>query len=253
MMNNRFMSKVLWLVVFVCSALQVAVRAEPEDSEKKREVAVKREAGKDHRPEKRAALADMSAADKEAMRKALQAVWENPEVMQARDEVKRATETFHKAIRKAVGKENPRIAVLVEKMHGGGKSRDWGKKRPGPGPEGRGGRPPMGRALGTNDHGPGAAGDGRGIGPAGFMAFPGKFSEEEKTRLEQARKIAMESEGFRQVQQDLRILLKQGEELRKKRVEMFHRTRAAMARAMIEADPEIKPLLERIEKGRKGR
>lgn len=250
-MDNRFASRMWCFFVIVCSSLQVGVRAEPAaTSDKKQESAIKREAGKDRSTDKRPALADMSTTDKEAMRKALRAVWENPEVMQARDEVKRATETFHQAIRKAVGEENPRVAVLVEKMHRGGKSRNWGKKRPGP--DGRTGRPPMGRAPGAN-HGAGPAGDGRGIGPAGFMAFSGDFSEEEKTRLEQARKKAMESEGFRQVQQDLRVLLKQGEELRKKRVEMFQRTRVAMTRALLEADPEIKPLLERIEKSRKER
>ena len=242
-MKTQIMGKMWLVVIFASAALQVVVRAEPPAADKKGEVKANREkkGEKGGRPEMSSALADMSAEDKAAMKKALQAVWENPEVMQARDEVKRATETFHQAIKTAVGKEDPRVAALVERMNGGGKSRgEWGKKRPGP--EGRGGRPPMGRPPGGGER-----------GPAGIMAFSGDFSKEEKRRLEQAREKAMESETFQKLQQDLRALLKQGEDLRNKRVEMFHQVRGAITQAMVEADPKVKPLLERIGKSRKDR
>ena len=262
MMNKRFMSKIGLAGVLVFAVFQFVALAEPSEANKKREAKANRDnrdnrqESKGRRPdmERKPVFADMSAEDREALKQALQAVWENPEVMQARDEVKRATETFRMAIRKAVGKENPRVATLVEKMHGGGKSREWDKKRPGP-PEGRGGRSQNGRPgpAGANERGPGLAGEGRGIGSAGFMAFPGDFSKEEKKRLESARQKAMESEAFQQVQKNLRGLLKQGEVLRKKRVEMFQQTRVAMTQAMIEADPEVKPLLERMEKSKRGR
>ena len=241
-MNKRFISKLL-AVVLIMSSLQVSVWAEPPAG-KKRGTQENREEGKGRRPEMKPPLGDMSPEDKAAMKKALQAVWENPEVMQARDEVMRATEAFRKAIRKAVSKEDPRVAGLVERMHGGGKSKEWDKKRPGS--DGRGGRLLMGRPPGVNDRGSIPGAEGRGIGAVGLMAFHGDFSEEEKKRLEEAREKAIKSEAFQQVQKDLRNLLKQGEDLRKKRVEMFHQTREAMIQAMIVADPKVKPLLQRM-------
>ena len=250
-MDKRFMSKIALVVAFVFTTLQVAVWAEPTAAEKKRGAQANKGQGKERKSDKpvKPPLGDMSVEDREAVKQALQAVWEAPEVMQARDEVQRATETFRRAIRKAVGQENPRVAALVEKLHGGGKSREWDKKRSGPDGRGR----PLGRSgAGSVERGPGMASDGRGIGPAGFMAIPGDFSNEERKRLETARKKAMESEAFQKVQEDLRSLLKEGEALRKRRVEMFHQTRVAMTKAMIEADPEIKSLLERMEKRKKG-
>ncbi len=256
-MNIRLFNKIALVVVFVAAALQAELWAEPEDKDKKREAQANREGGKEgkgRRPDqsaRKAPMGDMSDEDREAVRKALQAVWEDAEVMQARDEVKRATDTFRMAIRKAIGQENPRVAALVDRMHGGGRSKEWDKKRTGF--DGRDGRLQKGRTAGSMGRGPGMAGDGRGIGPAGFMAFPSDFSEEDKRRLEAARKKAMESEAFQKVQRDLRTLLKEGEDLRVKRVEMFHQTRVAMTKAMIEADPELKPLLERLEKRKKVR
>lgn len=236
------------LVAFVVATSLTVVQADPPVKENRQGDQAE---SKGRRLDKKPPLGDMSDKDKAAMKKALQAVWENPEVMQARDEVRRATDTLREAIRKAVGKEDPRVAALVEKLHGGGKTRDWGKKRPGP--DGRGGHPQMGRPGGGSDRGPGFGGDGRGIGPAGIMAFHGEFTKEETKRLEVAKRKAMESEAFRKVMESQRSLLKQGEELRNRRVEMFHQTRQAMTQAMVEADPEVKPLLERMEKRKKDR
>ena len=245
------MRKMLLAVIIVFATLQISVWAEPPAADKERKAQENREEGKGKRLDKKPPIADISAEDREAVKKALQAVWENPEVLQARDEVKRATDAFRQAIKKAVSQENPRVAALVERMHGSGRSREWEKKRPGS--EGRGGKPPVGKRPGANDRGAGASGESRGIGPVGFLAFHGDFSKEERKRLEMARKTAMESEEFRKVQEELTALLKQGEGLRKKRVDMFHRTRVEMTRAMIEADPEVKPLLERMEKRKKVR
>lgn len=192
-------------------------------------------------------LADMSPEDREAVKKALQAVWENPEVLQARDEVKRATEAFRKAIRKALGQQDPLVAEMVEKMHGGGKSGDWEKRGPGPG-ERPMGKPPVRNERGSRPSGP----EGRGIGPAGLLAFHGDYSKEEKAHLEEVRKKAMESEDFKRVQEELKALLKQGEDLRRKRVEMFHQSREEITKAMIKVDPEVAPLLERMQKRKKG-
>lgn len=198
---------------------------------------------KEHPHDKKPPLADMSPEDREAVKKALQAVWENPEVLQARDEVKRATEAFRRAIRNAVGQQDPKVAEMVEKMHGGENSDDWDKR--GAGSDGR----PVGKSPDRDERGPKPLGtEGRGIGPAGFMAFHGDFSKEEKARLEEVRKKAMESEEFKRVQEDLKVLLKQGEDLRRKRVEMFHQTQEEIAKAMIKVDPEVKPLLERMQK-----
>ncbi|MFK5921975.1 MAG: hypothetical protein QM496_07335 [Verrucomicrobiota bacterium] len=211
-------------------------------------------------------LADLSVEDREAMRKALQAVWENPEVMQARDEVQRATDAFRQAINNAVKKEDPRVASLVARMHGRSKSKGKGDIGPGRPPgakaDGRGGRP--GKLKGEREemgstfappksHHRGVGGGGSGLAPAGFRALPGDFSEEERKRLQAAREKAMQSDKFQKVNEKLKVLLKQGEELRKKRVQMFHRIREEMSKAMIEADPEVKGLLERIEQGKGNR
>lgn len=245
--NKRFMEKVLLGLIIVSATFQMAGVAAPTAAEGSK-IAQKGKSDGRGRALGRPPMADMSPEDRKAMKKALQAVWENPEVMQARDEVKRATETFQKAIKKALGQEDPRVAALVEKMHKQGKTH--GKKRHF-GSDGRGGRPPMGKKSGFLEHGAGGSGEGRrGIGPAGFRAFSGEFSDEEKERLRAARAKAMESEGFQAVQEKLKALLKEGENLRERRVEMFHATRVELSKAMIEVDPEVEVLLQR-KKGRK--
>ncbi len=247
----------LVLVFFVSATFQAAALAEPSSAADKKGVKRGRSEGREAQAG-RPPLSDLSPEDREAVKKALQAVWENPEVMQARDEVKRATDTFRQAMKKAVEQEDPRVAALVGKMHNRGSSKglkgEMGKKRPGS--EGRGGRPPigkMGKGPGPHERGPGAAGSGRGIGPAGFTAFLGDFSEDEKKRLKAAREKAMESEELQKVQEELKDLLKQGENLRKQRVEMFHQTKEKMFKAMIQADPGVKVLLERMENKKHGR
>jgi hypothetical protein len=249
MRNNRLVENLLLGVVFGYSLFQTELRAEQQDGgqgvggagsqqEKPR---------KDRAYDKKPPLAEMSPEDREAVRKALQAVWENPEVLQARDEVKRATEAFHKAIRKALGQQDPLVAEMVEKMHGGGKPGDWENRGSGPGDR------PVGKPPVRNERGSRPSGtEGRGIGPAGMLAFHGDYSKEEKAHLEEVRKKAMESEEFKRVQEELKALLKQGEDLRRKRVELFHQTREEITKAMIKVDPEVEPLLERMQKRKKG-
>lgn len=249
MRNKQLVENLLVGVFFACSVFQTGLWAEPPAGDKGFEGAGKpQEKPRKERPhDKKPPLADMSPDDREAVKKALQAVWENPEVLQARDEVKRATEAFRRAIRNAVGQQDPQVAEMVEKMHGGGNSDDWDKK--GPGPDGR----PVGKAPGWDDRGPRPSGtEGRGIGPVGLLAFHGDFSKEEKDRLEEVRKKAMESEEFKQVQEELKALLKQGEDLRKQRVEKFHQAREEITKAMIKVDPEVGPLLERMQKRKPG-
>lgn len=248
MRNKKLLENFVVGVVFGCSVFQAGLCAEPPTGDQRAGRAGEpQEKPRNERPyDKKPPLADASPEDREAVKKALQAVWENPEVLQARDEVKRATEAFRKAIRKAVNQQDPQVAEVVEKMYGGGKSRDWGMRKQGADGQ-AGGKPP-----GRDDHGPRPSGaEGRGIGPAGFLAFHGDFSKEEKERLEEARKKAMESEEFKRVQEELKVLLKQGEDLRKKRVEMFHQTREETIKAMIKVDPGVEPLLEKMQKREK--
>lgn len=271
-MKKEFINKVLVAAVCLGGFLPLAgvVLAEPvaagREDEAKGEGSGRVEMPgrkKDHAG--RPPLADLSVEDREAVRKALQAVWENPEVMQARDEVQRATDAFRQAINNAVKKEDPRVASLVARMHGRGKGKGKGDIGPGRSPgakaDGRGGRPgkfkgERGPTFGSpkpHHRGVGGGEGGRGVAPAGFRALPGDFSEEERKRLQAAREKAMQSDKFQKVDEKLKVLLKQGEELRKKRVQMFHRIREEMSKAMIEADPEVKGLLERIEQGKGNR
>ena len=99
---NKQLVKIMWLAVFFVTAVfPKAVLAEPLPAEEKKDRGVGKAARAAKGSMKGHPMADLSQEDKAAVRKALQSVWENPEVLQARDEVKRATETFRAAIKKS--------------------------------------------------------------------------------------------------------------------------------------------------------
>lgn len=246
---NKQLVKIMWLAVFfVAAVFPKAVLAEPLPAEEKKGRGVGKEGREARGAMKGHPMADLSQEDKAAVRKALQSVWENPEVLQARDEVKRATETFRAAIKKAMQQEDPRVAKLVEKMH----------RRHKPEGDMHGGRPPKGRPPRGlppgSERGPRAPEDmKRGIGPEGFMGFFGDLSEDEKERLKAARQKALESQEFKEMEEKLKALMEEGAQLRKKRVQMFQQTKKEMAKAMIQVDPGVEPLLQRLKKQRPGR
>lgn len=253
-MNKQLRFSDLLMLVFSGLIFCSSILADSENEKKKgsrRSVEGRREQAR------KPSIADLSSEDREGVKKILRVVWEKAEILQARDEVKRATETFRSAVHEAMLQEDPRLAGLMQKLH------DEGKRPPGrrgePGlhlgshhgsrPEGdlqRGGRPSMKKMRAHRDR----AMAGLAIGPVGLKALPKDFSQEDKERLAAAQEKAMQTEAYKTSREKLQGLFKQGEELRKLRVQMFQQIREQLRQQMIEADPEVLALLERLEKNR---
>ncbi|MCF6314273.1 MAG: hypothetical protein L3J39_17625 [Verrucomicrobiales bacterium] len=260
-MNKQLMFNGLLVVLFSSMGFCGTALADSENDEEKGDrkgVEGRRE------PARRPSMADWSPEDREGMKKVLRVVWEKVEVLQARDEVKRATEAFRSAVQEAMQQEDPRLAALMKKMHDKGRGQAGGRRESGlhagpPHGSGtggdlrKGGRPPMKKMRqhrGREMDGSRPDGGGPAIGPAGFRALPKDFSQKDKRRLAAAQEKAMQAEAYKTSQQKLQGLFKQGQELRKQRVAMFQQIREQLRKQMIEADPEVQVLLERLEKKR---
>ncbi len=63
----------------------------------------------------------------------------------------------------------------------------------------------------------------------------------------------MASEEFKRLEGELKTLWQEGEDLRKKRVQKFYQTREELTEAMIKIDPQVEPLLQRMQKRGKSR
>jgi len=168
-----------------------------------------------------------SREDHEKLRKILGEVWDDPAVIQSREEVRIASDNFRKVLHAKIAKLDPEAAELMEKMKGHSRS---------------------GRSGG--DFG----GSSRGMRPEGsrtgldYMAKPpfyASLDEAEKGIYDEAYQAAIASEKLQSVVAEMSETRKQDDELRKKRTTQFVRARKLLYEEMVKADPQVREYFAR--------
>ena len=183
--------------------------------------------GIDSDSERRESLESLSNEEQEKLRTVLRNVWTEPSVMIARDEVKSATEVYQRAIREAVAKADPSVANLMAKVE---KNRELRMHE-------RLGRPPSGisghyrRSLDYP------------MSPPGLLE---KLTIEEQKRFREAELAARETAKVKEARSVLDELQKQDEDCRRERLEAHREMRQAILSAMLEEDPGLKELQDRL-------
>lgn len=206
-----------------------------------------------HAPEgKEDPFRDLSPDDRNRLREAVRRAWNDPAVIQARDEVKAATDAYQTALREALVRTDPEIAGLVEKFRLATQSESRGYLAPGL-PNGRGtpgqmppnfpGLPGMGPGNGNG----GGNRDGR-PGLEGLLLmenppFLRDLDDARKSRYREAHRRALEHPEVRQRLDSLKSLRLEDDENRKKRTETIRGLHLALHRALVEADPSVAEFL----------
>ncbi|MEM9016597.1 MAG: hypothetical protein AAGC68_06255 [Verrucomicrobiota bacterium] len=164
--------------------------------------------------------------DQEKLREALRSVWTDPDVTAAREGVRRASEAYQEAIRSAIGKTDPSVAGLVQRMQQDNEGKM--RARVGGGPGGK-------YAYRRINEYP--------MGPPGFLE---SLSEEERVKLEAAEEKVQESPKVQEARKALEGIRKQDEALRVRRMEAHRRMRLSMLEEILQEDPSLKPVIERL-------
>lgn len=175
----------------------------------------------------------LSEKQREKLRTALREVWTDPGVISAREEVKRASDSYQKAVREAVSKTDPEVADLIVKSQAGNDRS---------GHDHRGGPPPIRFNQRRSGNYP--------IGPPGFLE---KLSPENREHFLEIQKKAEESEAVIEARENLESLRKKDDAIRIQQMRAHVRLRKAILDKMIEMDPELEKYRETLEFSRKGR
>lgn len=186
----------------------------------------------------------LSPEQREKLREALRGVWTDPAVINAREEVKHASEAYQAAIKAAVEKTDPSVAELLSKVQGAGMM--------GPMPPGAPGNP--GGSGNPGGQGSAAGGPGRGfepqIRPPGFLD---SLTPEARETFRKAEEQALSSENVKAVRAELDQIRQEDEALRRKRIEVHRKLRKVTVDEMIRIDPSIAAMQKRLlEGGRPG-
>ncbi len=175
----------------------------------------------------------LSPEQRDKLRQALRDVWTDPAVINAREEVKHASEAYQAAIRAAVERVDPSVAGLLAKVQG---------------PGGPVGAPVSG---GPNSSGPGfRRGFDEQIPPPGFLE---SLSPEMRETYRRAETSAMETERVRAAKSALGKIRDEDEALRRRRLEAHRQLRKAIVEEMVRSEPALADHQKRLlEAGRKG-
>lgn len=181
----------------------------------------------------------LSKEEQEKIRAALRAVWSDPEVLSAREDVNRSTAEFQEAIRKSIENQSPETARILKRLH------QLAPSTPGPNGHGR---------KGSGLH---AAGLPRGAGWSLELLPPPQIwdnmSPDEKKQFRKAAEAARGSSGVASAREELGRIRKEDDKIRRKKFEAFRKYRRAYFDAMIESDPSLKSRLEPIRDGKSTR
>lgn len=224
---------------FAVSGALALLGALPVAAQEKEEP--KARAGEKKDRDKAGAWESLSSEQREKLRETLRGVWTDPAVINAREEVKHASDAYQAAIKAAVEKTDPAMAELLSKVQGAGMM--------GPLPSGAPGNP--GRNGGP---GPVPGSPGRGfepqIRPPGFLD---SLPPEARDQFRKAEAAAIESESVKAVRAELDQIRQEDEALRRKRIEVHRKLRKVTVEEMIRIDPSIAPMQKRLlEGGRPG-
>ncbi len=169
----------------------------------------------------------LSEEERRKLREVLRRVWSDPEVQNAREEVKNAAENYKKAVKAAVGKEDSKVAALLVKVQ----SENAGKAR---------------RLL---PPGPPRPGDGKGerrslahlhIGGPDFLE---KLSKEQRKQFLKAQAIAKDRPEVKDAWTELEKIRKKDDAIRKERLQAFTKLRRVSLQALLSVDPDLKDIL----------
>lgn len=159
----------------------------------------------------------LTEEQREKLREALREVWTDPGVISAREEVKRASDSYQKAVKEAISKTDPEVAKLIIEA---GKDRAMPDRHGGPPPyrysQRRGGDYPM--------------------GPPGFLE---KLSPETRDRFLEVQKEAEKSGKVAKAREELDALRKKDDGLRMQRMRAHIQLRRAILESMIEIEPDF--------------
>ncbi len=176
---------------------------------------------------------DLSPEQQTALREAVRKAWSDPAVLEARDKLKTAAESYQKAIDSAMERSNPEVADLIKRFRKDSSSelKIYGSMDRGPG--GSPGGTPGGR-------------DRKGF--EGFLtmenpSFLRDLSPEKQKIYHEAHRKALETPEVRLQLESLKALRQSDEEMRKARIETIRSVHQSIREALLKADPRMKEIL----------
>ena len=178
---------------------------------------------------------EISEEDRARMNRLLRQVWDDPAVVQSRDEVRVASDNLRKVLSEKMRQVDPEAAELFTRMR---KDSRFPGGSPG---DARG--PGGGRKHHHSDSGQ------AGLDYMARPPFYASLSEEEKGIYDAAYKEAQGSEEFVAMVTRLKELRTEDEALRNRRIQQFMRARKVIYSAMIKADPRVQKLIPKREEG----
>lgn len=172
---------------------------------------------------------ELSEEDRARLRDALRQVWSDPAVINAREEVKEASDAYQDAMRGAVQRVDPTLAETLLKLQNNvaGETRDKLA-----GPPGFPGTPPrMGEDYPTH--------------PPGFLE---RLTPEQRERWKTIEERTRQTPKVQAAIRSLEEIRRQDEELRRRRLEAHRQVREAIMAELALADPEFAEMMERWQK-----
>lgn len=178
--------------------------------------------------EKAAAWESLGPEQREKLREALRNVWTDPAVINAREEVKHASEAYQAAIRSAVERADPEVAGLLAKIQSSGGM--------GSGMMGAPGTPGMMPPRGFEEQ----------IRPPGFLD---ELAPEMRARYSKAESAAMDADAVKSARKELNDIRKEDDNLRRRRIEAHRKLRKVTVEEMLRIDPGLAEIHKRLLEG----
>lgn len=174
----------------------------------------------------------LSPEQRDKLREALRNVWIDPAVINAREEVKLATDAYQAAIKAAVSRADPSIAEVMAKIQ---------ETNSGLVHEHFSGRPAMGTAGKSGFEGQ--------IRPPGFLE---SVSPEMRQKIKKAEETAMVSAVVIAAKEELNAIRKEGDAQRRKRIDAHRKLRKVTVEEMVRIDPSLVEVQDKLLGGDRG-
>jgi hypothetical protein len=174
----------------------------------------------------------LTPEQRDKLREALRDVWIDPAVINAREEVKQATDAYQAAIKAAVSRADPSIAGVMAKIQeaNSGAVNDRIAGRPSMGPGGK----------------PGFEGQ---IRPPGFLE---SISPEMREKIKKAEDAAIATGIVTAAKDELDSIREEDDALRRKRIEAHRKLRKVTVDEMVRIDPSLSEVQARLLGGERG-
>lgn len=175
-----------------------------------------------------AGWSNLSKEEQVEVREAMRSAWSDPVVINARANVNKAAHEYQKAIRETIGKRDPEIRKLLDKLQ----KSESGLVNTAMG--GSGGR------INKHIHAASVNRLSQMIAPPGMLE---KMSPEQKAEFNEVASKAKRQPEVVQAIEDLKSLAAEDEKIRKKKIEAYRKFRKAYFDAIVEIDPEFKNVI----------